>query len=120
MAFKVTESFADPGDPIYYLQAFRDQIESHLNILRFTNPKQHHAEANSLYQFEGNLFGYLASIGQSHDIHWIIMRMNGMHNPNEFGRKRLELATPTAGQVLLFPDSGLLESIRTLYLGKKE
>jgi hypothetical protein len=120
MAFKVQASFADPGDPTLYLQGFRDQIETHLNILKFTNPQSHYVQPDALWQFEGNLYGYLASIGQSHDIHWIIMRMNGMHNPHEFGRKPLERATPTPGMTLLFPDASLVSNIRTLYLSKKE
>lgn len=120
MAFKVLASLADSGDSVYYTPAFREQLETHLNIFKNTNPRRIQVEANELWQFEGNLFGYLAARGESHDIHWIIMRMNGFHNPNEFGRKVAELAAPVAGMTLLLPDGGLLESIRTLYLNKQK
>lgn len=120
MAFKVLSAIADGGDSVYYDQAFRNHLESHLNILRFTNPSTLNVKANELWQFEGNLFGYLSLKNVSPEIHWVVLRVNNMHNPNEFGRKPREIAMPRDGDVLLIPDQGLLDSIRTLYLGKKE
>jgi hypothetical protein len=120
MAFKVLSAVGDGGDSVYYEQAFRTHIESHLNILRFTNPRTLNVKSNELWQFEGNLYGYLSLKDVPPEIHWVIMRVNNMHNPNEFGRKVPEYAMPRDGDVLLIPDQGLLDSIRSLYLGKKE
>lgn len=120
MAFKVQAELADAGDSLFYTQAFREHLEAHINILRRTNPRRIDVPPESVYQFEGNLFGYLASRGESHDIHHLIMRMNDYHNPYEFGRKQLERVTPTNGIILLGPDSTLLGHIRTLYLGKQK
>ena len=120
MAFKVQASFADPGDVLFYTQDFREHLEAHLNIFRHTNAKKIHVSPELVYQFEGNLFGYLASRGESHDLHHLIMRMNDFHNPYEFGRKQLERVTPISGVILLCPDTNLLGKIRTLYLGKQK
>jgi hypothetical protein len=120
MAFKVLASIADPGDKLFYTQAFREHLEAHLNVLRFTNPRRIDVPPELVYQFEGNLFGLLASKGEPHDQHYIIMRMNDFHNSFEFGRKDLERAAPINGVVLLAPDTNLLARIRTLYLSKQK
>lgn len=120
MAFTVVDSIAQAGDPIYYESTFRDHLESHLNILRLLNPTRITVPPDAVHQFEGNLFGYLASIGQPAQYHWIIMRVNGYYNPHEFGREVKEIARPIDGIELLFPDPDLLGRIRSLYLSIKK
>ena len=120
MAFSVLSAITDPGDPVFYDRAFRNHLESHLNILRFTNPRTLVVSASDLWRFEGNLYGYLSLKDVVAENHWVVMRMNNMHHPQEFGRKPREIAMPREGDTLLLPDQGLLDSIRTLYLGKKE
>lgn len=120
MAFTVVSSIAEAGDPIYYEAAFRNHLESHLNVLRMFNPTRVTASPDAVHQFEGNFFGYLASIGQPAQYHWVIMRVNNYHNPHEFGREVQEIAKPIEGIELLFPDTDLLAKIRSLYLSIKK
>ena len=120
MVFTVRSAITDPGDATYYTPEFRGHVEAHLNLFRHTNPTPHQVTADNLYQFEGNLFGYLASVGISPDRHWLIMRMNEFHNPNEFGRVPLEYAKPVEGMTLLLPSDDLLSRLRTLFLNKQK
>lgn len=120
MSFTVVSSIVASGDSIYYESSFRNHLESHLNLLKVLNPTRTTVPPEAVHQFEGNLFGYLASIGQPAQYHWVIMRVNGYHNPHEFGRETIEVAKPTTGVELLFPDADLLARIRGLYLSIKK
>lgn len=119
MAFTVARTIRPAGDAIYYRPDFRSHVESYLNILRVANPRVVVVQADVVHQFEGNFFGYLASIGVEAQYHWITLRTNGFHNPNEFGRKH-PLRNPNNGTVeVMIPNDDLLENIRVLYLSKQ-
>ena len=120
MAFTIQSSLQRSGDSLYYDASFRNHIESHLNILANLNPKRHTVPPELAHQFEGNLYGYLTSIGQGAEYHWITMRTNGYHSPYEFGIDTIERAKPGIGVTLLLPDTNLVSRIRTLYLSKKK
>lgn len=120
MAFTVVSSIVTPGDRIYYESSFRNHLESHINLLKVLSPAVNTVPPDALHQFEGNLYGYLSSIGQPTQYHWVIMRMNGYHNPHEFGREIPEIASPVEGLELVFPNPDLLARIRSLYLNIKK
>lgn len=73
-----------------------------------------------LYQFEGNFYGYLMSRGVPPEYHWIYLRVNRMHSPEEFGRNRNANALKNPTFYLVEPSLDAIGAILMLYLRMKE
>lgn len=119
MAFTFQELLADPGDSLYYDEAFRDDIEAHLVILRRYNVDKRTVPPSLIYKYEGDFYGYLTEIGVPTEYHWIYLRVNHMAHPREFGEKMRDPQNRNVTFDMIVPDTNAISGIRTLFLTKK-
>jgi hypothetical protein len=73
------------GYDLFHDVGFRDMIEVHLPYLReLATTSTIVVDEYESYVYEGDFYAYLDSKGIPHRVHWTILRMNSMVNPNEF------------------------------------
>lgn len=94
-----------PGPDIYYRADFRDVVETHIPIL-LTNAKttEQLVEPQMAYKNDGNFVGLLNDLGIKNELHWIVMRLNGMYSPTEYTSDRISILLP--------PDSYISQLVR--------
>lgn len=119
MSISIRRQLSPGGDNLFYTDRFRGIIESHLNILKTTGVVEEEIPGHLLYQFEGNFYGYLNQRGVPLYLHWIYLRVNGMENPNQFGREQRDPYQRQYRVSLKIPSGELIDSIRALYLTTK-
>jgi len=118
MAFTVTTlSRSSENTAVYYDPEFRTVLESHMQLFR-THPSTQASPIgpDKIHQYEGDFYGLLGELGILMEHRWLYMRVNGMMNPNEFGR---DLQNPYADRIgfrLLTPPMDLFGDIRMLFL----
>lgn len=90
-----------PTNETNFLSAgFRNNIENHLDFLRNSGKTRlETVELIKLVKFKGDFYGYLNSLQINQDIHWIIMRVNEMHNPNEFDELTPQILLPDISEL---------------------
>lgn len=119
MALTVSSLARPSGEDLFYTAQFRTAIESHLNLLRTTGITEEPIQGDILYQFEGNFYGYLASLGIDLHLNWIYLRVNGMEHPNQFGAELRDPYNRAYSRSLIHPSRDVIDSIRGLYLTTK-
>jgi hypothetical protein len=107
MAESLWKGMFNDGPSIYYNPSFRVVLEYHLEWLR-TRPRTVQAEIplNMALRHEFDLFGFLKEIGIPEQLHWIVMRVNGLTSPEQFR---------TDSPVLLIPDIADIDELRTTF-----
>lgn len=116
MAFTIIEQMEKPGPAMFYEAEFRQLLEMHMNQLRTIYAVTEELDPKDLYRFEGDFSGYLLSKGETLETHWLIMRVNGMTHPNQFGR---ELRDPYARKrptYILKPHPSAISELQQYYL----
>lgn len=99
MAFTINTLMEQPGPSMFYDPGFRHILEMHMNQLKTIYGIRHVLTPAELYQFEGDFSGFLLFKGHGLETHWLFTRINGMTNPNQFGRELrdpLKRAYPTS------------------------
>lgn len=100
----VDDLMYSPGPDIYYDDGFRNVLEDHMTYLRTSAvTKNVEVDVLSSYKYQADLFGYLYLRNIPAFLHWVVMRMNRMTEPMEFG--------PSI-TTLLLPDPNMIEQIR--------
>jgi len=116
MAFSITTLKNNSGDPMFYELGFRTIIETHLNILKYTNfTMKRSIDGSKVYQYEGDFYGLLAELNVPLEHHWIFLRVNGMFNPNEFGRVVYDPYGRRHDFNLLIPSDDYIGNLLILY-----
>lgn len=103
------DTLATPSGPdLYYDQGFRNTLEDHMSVLR-NDPKCETIliEPYKTIVYEGDLFGMLSDLTIPRQYHWVIMRMNNINNPTDFG---------PGMESIIVPDTQRLERMRSLYM----
>lgn len=96
------------GADIYYDDAFRSILESHMVYLRnHSNTRTAEVDPQRALVYEGDLFGYLLECNIPASLHWVTMRVSGFFGPQEFGPETQEV---------VIPDSGVLEYLRQAHV----
>ena len=92
-----------PTKETNYLSAgFRNNIENHLDYLRESGKSTLVTiEPFKLVKYKGDFYGLLNSLQKNQDVHWIIMRLNGMYNPIEFDERMTEILIPDDSELRL-------------------
>lgn len=119
MTFTVMSHRVPSGDDLYYEMGFRNLVETHLNILKYEAVALTDISADKIYQYEGDLYGLLSEIGIEPQYHWIYMRVNGMTNPNQFGKAVRDPYRRAYTFQLLRPNPNGINELRTSYLATK-
>lgn len=120
MAFTIMTLMAKPGPDLFYDQRFRTMVENHINILRYQDAIVEDIPDNHYYQYEGDFYGYLVSRKIQPELHWVYLRVNGMMNPNEFGK---DLRDPLEKRIVpkfIRPHDSVLSRIQQMYISIKK
>lgn len=96
----VTDKLLDAGPDIFYDDSFRLVLEDHLELIK----KNKHLETINIiphltYKFERDIYGLLNELNYPRNYHWIIMRVNGYHNPSELKSDVTQLLIPNFQQI---------------------
>jgi hypothetical protein len=81
---------------IWSNEDFRDVFEASLGF--FKNSASTQVASVELYKstvYKGMLFDYLNTTNTPKELHWFIMRLNDMSNPDEFGPQHTTLLIPS-------------------------
>lgn len=120
MALTIMTHMAKPGPDLFYDETFRLMVETHINILRRENSATEDIPDNHYYQYEGDFYGYLTERKIVPNLWWIYLRVNGMYNPNEFGK---DLRDPLGKRIkpkFIRPNDGVLTNIQQMWMSLKK
>lgn len=92
----VLELISDSGNPRLYDDAVRVMLENYLPQIRAASTtKVIDVDPHDADVYDGDLAGYLFNVAQqAFDIHDLIMRMNYMSAPTDFGRNVTRMLIP--------------------------
>ena len=94
-----------PNQPMYYLDAFRNELEDHMAYLRSARDTQVvMVDPGLAYRFEYDLYALLTYMLVPAHLQWLVMRMSGLNSPDEMDR---------TFQAYLAPDEIMVEQIRS-------
>lgn len=112
MGITITDLMVAEGPSLYYEEGFRNLIESHLTFLREhpqTSPLTQ--KPHSGYKYENDFYGYLQDHNVPSHLHWIILRINGMTSPMEFGGEE---------EFIWIPDNAIIQQLATTYASQRK
>lgn len=97
MAMTVLELASKVPDYYYNRSEFRNIIEDHLQILKIKGRKiPLQVTPFQETKYRGDFYGLLHSINIPIELHWITMRINGLHSPMDYQGNIIELIGPDA------------------------
>lgn len=106
MPMSVLSLLRPSGPAFFYSAEWRLLVETHLHWLRAQNVSDQVVINEQLaYKYEGDLFGALTELGIPDEMHWTILRMNGLTSPTEFKGD---------AAVLMVPSRETLNSLKTM------
>lgn len=124
MSFTVNQASVEAGADIYYDQGFRQTIEVFLDyLINHVNTQAHTVTHDLVSKYRADFYGLLGAISFPVPMHlrWIVLRMNGYTNPNQFAvhlrRSSDDVYYETKESfTILIPDSSEIERLRSRYL----
>lgn len=119
MAFTIFDRMAKPGDDIYYSQDFRLIVETHLLVLINRAAAIDDIPLDLYYQYEGDFYGYLVELAIPPEYHFILLRMNGMTNPNQFAKEMRDPRNPAVNPKLIRPNENEVNKLVQYYMSRK-
>lgn len=107
MAISLISMMSADGPAVYYSDALRVTIESHLGYLR-THPNTVYRQIDKqlAYKHEYDMYGLLTALGYPRHLHHVIMRINDLDSPMAYKSSML---------YLLVPDTQVVDAIVNLY-----
>lgn len=116
MAFSIQQHQIPSQDPKFYDLRFRTTIESCLDVLiNHPSTRRIGVESKEVFKYEGDLYSLLELYHVPLDHRWIVLRMNGMHNPNEFGTRQDASGITSHGVTLLIPSEDYVSELFMQY-----
>lgn len=120
MAFEnLKERLTQNSSALFHEAGFRALVEDHLSILRTHKVTATPIPLHTYWKYEGNFYGYLLRHNIPHRHHWIYLRVNGMHSPQEFAKSVNENLEMEFIPYLLEPDPDFISELVTLYNQRK-
>lgn len=121
MAFTILtdNKMAKSGEALFYDPDFRLVIESGLNVLINRAAAIDDIPLDLFYQYEGDFYGYLTHLGELPHMFFILMRMNGMTNPNQFAKEMRNPDNPSVQPKLIRPNDNEVNELVKLYMSRK-
>lgn len=113
------KKMAQAGDELYYDPRFRLIVETALNVLINRAAAREEVPADLYYQFEGDFYGYLTTRGIPQEHFFILLRMNGMTNPNQWGKEMRKEDAPNVTPILIRPNDNEINELVRLYMSRK-
>lgn len=116
MAFTIVAQMEKPGPSMFYDPSFRHMLEMHMNQLRTIYAIQKELKPEHVYQYEGDFSGFLLEEGYGLEMHWLMMRINGMTNPNQFGKELRDPYSRGVKNYYLEPHPEALEELQQFWI----
>lgn len=105
MAASLWKSMTNDGTRVYYDESFRNVLEAHLSYLKNSSRSINARIPEEIaIRNEYDFFGVLLELGIQHQLHWLVMRMNGFYSPTEYTADTLQI---------IIPDQTDVDAIRT-------
>jgi hypothetical protein len=101
MSFTITKQTTSLLPPAFFSDEFRQVFESHVEFLR----SHEDTEVISVDEYNARIYRYdfyryLNAVGIPKDMHWPLMRLNGMVHPRDFDETKKTLYVMNRGDVL--------------------
>lgn len=116
MAFTIIQQMEKPGPSMFYEPEFRHILEMHMNQLKTSYAVRKELRPEHIYQFEGDFSGFLLSEGYGLEMIWLMTRVNGMTNPNQFGRGLRDQYNRTFRPYYIEPHPEALAELQQYYI----
>jgi len=88
------------GGSIYYQQAWRDNVEFHLPyLLADAGTSSFTVTPSDTVKYTFDFFGLLQAYGRPVNLHYIIMRMNGLKSPTDYDGSFSTIVMPSSTTV---------------------
>lgn len=100
MSVSIEDYFHQKGDTRPEIDKWHEFLRDHIGA-GFVQQKttMHQVDAGQAVRYEGDLFGYLRSIGCSQLSDWVHLLLNQMKHPTEFGPHLTTLRIITDGEM---------------------
>jgi len=98
MTLSVSKLRLDRGELFFYKSIFKQGVEDHLTEL-INEPSTSNMSVTPFQngKYRGDFYGLLIDLKVPMDLHWVILRMNGYHNPTAFTSDLLWIIVPDRG-----------------------
>jgi len=116
MAFTIVSQMLKPGPSMFYEPTFMHIIEMHLPQLRTIYAVQKEITGDEYYQFESDFYGFLLYKGYRAEMFWIMLRVNGMTHPQQFGASLRDPYSNGTIPKLLEPHPNAIAEIQQYYM----
>ena len=83
---------------LYYQEKFKQTIEDHLPLLKekvTTQPIESYLQTQCKYNF----YLLLNRLNVSYKYHWVVLRVNGLHTPQDYTGEKMFIYLPDFKQV---------------------
>ena len=96
MTMPIQELMTNTVAQVYCDQAFRDTVESVLNIIKVNpNNRTMGIEPGIAYKYEFDFYGLLSHLKIPTSMHWLTLRVNGYRDPRDYVHTHVELVIPS-------------------------
>ncbi len=119
MAFDLIRKLSKQSEGMFYSPEFRAIVEDHLGLLKTVGVKPQAIPHDLYWQYEGNFYGYLTHISIPPEMHWLHLRVNGMHHPYEFAKEVRDPLNKPYQAIMLMPSDSLVGDLQKYYLSRK-
>lgn len=97
---RLSDTIPDSIPSVYYSEGFQSMLENHIfTLARHTGAQLIVIEPTRAYQYEGDFFGLLTSLGVPSQYHWATMRCNGFYSPTDFKSDTTSITHPPFEQI---------------------
>lgn len=97
---RLSDTILDSVSPVYYSEPFQSMLENHIfTLARHSGAQVIPIEPSHAYQYEGDFFGLLTSLGVPSQYHWTTMRCNGYYSPVDFRSDVVSITQPPFEQI---------------------
>lgn len=102
MAMTVNELARQSSDYYYQREEFRNIIEDHLQVLKHKGTKiPIPVSAYQESKYRGDFYGLLQNLQIPVELHWIVLRINGLHSPMDYQGTMIEIIGPDHNYIKL-------------------
>jgi hypothetical protein len=120
MAFTIVQQMEQPGPDMFYEEDFRHLIEIHLPQLKTMYAVRKPLRPEQVYQYEGDFSGFLLDEGYGLEMCWVMTRVNGMTNPNQFGKTLRDPYSTGVPEFYIEPHPEAIAELQQYYITLKQ
>lgn len=85
MTMSVISLARQRGNHNYYTRAMRRVIENHLSMIKRQGIERvEPINGRQFDKYQGDFYGLLIEFGVREELHWVCLRVNGLHSPSDW------------------------------------